>query len=58
MEASGYEPPVALLEACLARAEREGDEAAIKRVMDALELQAYKIIGAAAKASAPLCRFG
>ncbi len=53
MEAAGHEPPVALLEACLARAEREGDEAAIKRVMDALELQAYKISGAAAKASVP-----
>ena len=51
MEVAGHEPPVALLEACLARAERHGDEAAIKRLMDALELQAYKIIGAAAKAS-------
>ena len=52
MEAAGHEPPVALLEACLARAERQGDGAAIQRLMDALELQAYKIIGAAAKASA------
>jgi DUF1009 family protein len=49
MEDAGHEPPVALLESCLQRAERQGDEAAIKRLMDALELQAYKIIGAAAK---------
>ena len=49
MEDAGLEPPVALLESCVQRAERQGDEAAIKRLMDALELQAYKIIGAAAK---------
>ena len=49
MELHGYEPSVQLLERCLERSEREGDAGAITRVMEALELQAYKIIGAASK---------
>ena len=52
MEAAGFDPAVQLLERCLERAEREGDTSAIARVTDALELQAYKIIGAASKVSA------
>lgn len=52
MEAAGFDPAVQLLERCLERAEREGDTSAIARVTDALELQAYKIIGAASKVRA------
>ena len=55
MEAAGLEPPVQLLERCLERAERAGDEPAIARLMAALELQAYKIIGAASKVHTRRC---
>ena len=51
---AGTAPSIAMLQRCVERAERAGDREALQLLMARLDMQNYKIIGAAAKVRPPL----
>lgn len=56
LHAAGHTPRLALLERCLARAERAGDRAAVRELLELLLSRDYRVVGVDAKVSVGRCR--